>query len=165
MNEEMRFTGIMMYGIGVICGYIITYLFHRSMLVAILRDLGFTTSAEVRTLTKRMEQALEEADPVAHAKLIRDIAASEGKEVVEVRLEKVEDSFYAYRIDNEEFLGQGRSKEELINALTMRMPGTVLEFPDSEALLEMLEEGMLVGPECVPVKKKRIRKKKEVSNG
>ena len=71
---------------------------------AILKDLGITEQ-QMRDLAQKNSIDLP------HTEL----------PVVEIRLEKMGDTIYAYRKDTEEFLGQGTDREALILRLTERL--------------------------------------------
>ena len=40
---------------------------------------------------------------------------------IEVRIEKVNDQLYAFRVENDEFIAQGKTKEDLLTAIEQRM--------------------------------------------
>ena len=58
-------------------------------------------------------------------KVEKDEATNEEMEVVEVKIEKHHGSLYAFRKDNDKFLGQGENREELIERLKHEFSGTV----------------------------------------
>lgn len=58
-------------------------------------------------------------------KVEKDEATEEEVEVVEVKIEKHHGSLYAFRKDNDKFLGQGENREELIERLKHEFSGTV----------------------------------------
>ena len=58
-------------------------------------------------------------------KIEKDEATEEELEVIEVKIEKHHGSLYAFRKDNDKFLGQGENREELIERLKHEFSGTV----------------------------------------
>lgn len=47
-------------------------------------------------------------------------------EIVEVKIEKVNDQLYAFRVENDEFIAQGKTKEDLLAAIEKRMTNVKL---------------------------------------
>lgn len=45
---------------------------------------------------------------------------------VEVRIEQVNDQLYAFRVENDEFIAQGKTKEDLLTAIEQRMTNVKL---------------------------------------
>jgi len=45
---------------------------------------------------------------------------------IEVRIEKVNDQLYAFRVENDEFIAQGTTKEDLLAAIEKRMTNVKL---------------------------------------
>lgn len=58
-------------------------------------------------------------------KIEKDEETEEEMEVVEVKIEEHHGSLYAFRKDNDKFLGQGNNREELIERLRYEFSGTV----------------------------------------
>lgn len=47
-------------------------------------------------------------------------------ENIEVRIEKHNDTLYAYQLENDEFIAQGKTKEDLLTAIEQRMTNVKL---------------------------------------
>lgn len=58
-------------------------------------------------------------------KIEKDEETNEDLEVVEVKIEEHQGSLYAFRKDNDKFLGQGHNREELIDRIAHEFSGTV----------------------------------------
>jgi hypothetical protein len=64
---------------------------------------------------------------------------SDQREDLRARLEKIGDQIYCYNKDTNEFLGQGRDREELIAVLTERI-GSVTLLVNAEDGADYLKE-------------------------
>lgn len=53
-------------------------------------------------------------------------------DVIEIRIEKHKDCLYAFRKDNDQFLGQGATKEDLIRRLGEKIRGTRLTIAEGD---------------------------------
>jgi hypothetical protein len=77
----------------------------------ILRDLG-VTDQQLRKLAAKNDIHVPTENP-------RDSITGEVTLTpIEIRIEEVEGTLYAYRLDNSQFLGQGPDREQLIKRLT-----------------------------------------------
>ena len=77
----------------------------------ILRDLGVTES-QLRRLAEKNDIKIPTENP-------RDSITGEITVTpIEIKIEQVGDVLYAYRLDNDQFLGQGTDREALIQRLT-----------------------------------------------
>lgn len=77
----------------------------------ILRDLGVTED-QLRRLAEKNDIPVPTENP-------RDSITGEVTLTpLEVRIEEVEGTLYAYRLDNDQFLGQGVDRDQLIKRLT-----------------------------------------------
>ena len=87
--------------LGVIVGWQVCNRFHSSMIADVLKAAG-VGEADLRKAIKNLqiEELQEEELPR-----------------VEVRIEEVDGSLYAYRIDTQEFLGQGTDQTTLIDRI------------------------------------------------
>ena len=73
----------------------------------ILKDLGVTES-QMRELARRNQIELPDLEPQDRPNLPE----------LEVKLEKIGDMIYAYSVKDDQFLGQGRDRDKLIESLT-----------------------------------------------
>ena len=69
---------------------------------------------------------------VGHWKKELDVEDEDLREVVEIRVEQHGLNLYAYRKDNQEFIGQGNSKELLITRLGETMTGKKLLISEDD---------------------------------
>ena len=87
--------------VGVFVGWKINDRFHTSLTTDLLKTVGVTESD--------LRQAI--------IKLQRDSSEEDELPRVEVRIEEVDGGLYAYRIDTQEFLGQGTDQTTLIDRI------------------------------------------------
>jgi hypothetical protein len=95
----------------IVCGFVVGYLMGKTVanwtsalaFREILQDLG-VKDADI----ERLKNKMDEEDT--------DTAATE-LEQVEVKIEQHQGLLYAYRCDNDSFLGQGKTREELIEGI------------------------------------------------
>lgn len=103
---ETILTLALMFGLGFYLGWKINDLFIQMTFAKMLKDAGVGD--------KELEKF------VAHWKPIMEGESTDAESKVEIRLEQHQETFYAYRKDTEEFLGQGKDQEELIKNITVR---------------------------------------------
>jgi hypothetical protein len=99
MEIELIFIGIALLAVGFYSGWTTASRFHLSMISEILREAGIG----VQKLTEIMEN-LRTQLPEDHPDALP---------VLKIRIEKMEDQYYAYNVQNNEFVGQA-SSEKLI---------------------------------------------------
>jgi hypothetical protein len=87
--------------LGAIVGWRVCNQFHTSLTTDLLKTVGVTESD--------LRQAI--------IKLQRDSSEEDELPRVEVRIEEVDGGLYAYRIDTQEFLGQGTDQTTLIDRI------------------------------------------------
>ena len=52
--------------------------------------------------------------------------------LIRARIEQIDNQFYIYNIDKNEFLVQGHTMKELIDNLNLRQPGAVIKVVDGD---------------------------------
>ena len=87
--------------VGIFVGWKINDRLHTSLTTDLLKTVGVTEADLRQAITKLQRDSSEEAE------LPR----------VEVRIEEVNGGLYAYRIDTQEFLGQGTDQTTLIDRI------------------------------------------------
>ena len=87
--------------VGVFVGWKINDRFHTSLTTDLLKTVGVTESDLRQAITRLQNDSSEDGE------LPR----------VEVRIEEVDGGLYAYRIDTQEFLGQGTDQTTLIDRI------------------------------------------------
>jgi len=108
LNNYMEFTLIEIIVVSVAAFWLgskVTQLTQTWAFRKVLEELG-VTDQQLRALAERegiRVPAPEEAKP--------DLA------IVEIRIEKMGEMLFAYRLDNDQFLGQGADKDKLIESL------------------------------------------------
>lgn len=85
----------------------------------ILRDLG-VTDKDLRKLALAKGLQVTEDQPKE---------AENQPDEVTIKIEQHGQSLYAFRIENDEFLGQGNSREELVDRLAKRFKNTKFTVP------------------------------------
>ena len=117
---------IMFVLMGVIIGSWISHLFHRAIMREFLKELGYDTPEKLKQLH----------DQVAE-KLINDNSAAQGgKPVIKIRLEQHQGILFAYREDDQTFMGQGNTREDLVASIMHRIRGCTVEIVNGELLRE-----------------------------
>jgi hypothetical protein len=105
------------YLIVFVCGGYIGYKLNELLMVHIFRkmmeDAGISTN-DLNKFTDHWKTKLGTEDD------------SVTLEIVEVKIEKVNDQLYAFHVDSNEFIAQGKTKEDLLAAIEKRMTNVKL---------------------------------------
>jgi hypothetical protein len=88
--------------LGAIVGWRVCNRFHSSMIADVLKAAGVGEADLRRAITNLQRDLPEDADELPR---------------VEVKIEEVDGNLYAYRIDTQEFLGQGTDQTTLIDRI------------------------------------------------
>ncbi len=118
---ELIVVFIVALGLGVIMGIRASDLFHKHMLAQILQDLGIKPE-QMRDLERKLAAELGEE--------VKD----SGSEVIRVVLEQHQGTLFAYRESDQQFLGQGANREDLIKSIGSRLRGVTIEITNGELL-------------------------------
>ena len=112
------------FALGFYLGAKFMKLFERSIIKAALKELGVTDEQMTKATERMREQVRDE----------------QGMVEVHIKVEQHGDQFYIYRKDNDEFLVQGRSLEEMKDTLQRRFGSVrlVADAADGGKLLEGL---------------------------
>jgi hypothetical protein len=94
-----------------VIGFQIAALMYQAIFADMLEKLG-VTEEQVRKLGKQLGEELGQDTSV--------FDEVDGKDAINIRIEKHNNTLYAYRKDTEEFLGQGTDKDELIERLNSK---------------------------------------------
>ena len=105
---------LLVFVLGAFIGSRVTSFINQMAWMEILKDLGITNE-DLQKLLKK-QQAKLGIEPEEETQL----------EVIEVRLEEHQGLLYAYRKDNDTFLGQGSDREGLIEHISKRMKNVKL---------------------------------------
>ena len=98
---------LIVFIVGVWVGKKLHDLLFRAMLARAMKEIGITEEDLIK-LTEKMTRSEEEPE-------------EDGLEVVDIKVELHNGALYAFRKDNDAFLGQGNSREDLINRLAEKM--------------------------------------------
>lgn len=112
MDIELIFIGIALLAVGFYSGWITASRFHLSMIAEILKEAGIG----VQKLTEIMEN-LRTQLPEDHPDAIP---------VLKIRIEKMEDQYYAYNVQNNEFVGQASSEKLIFEDILKANPNQKL---------------------------------------
>jgi hypothetical protein len=112
--------------LGFIIGAWIAGIFYRSVIREFLKELGYDTPEKLRELHDRIADRLT-AD---------NSAAVDGKPVIKIRLEQHQGILFAYREDDQTFIGQGNTREDLLASIMHRIRGCTVEIVNGELLRE-----------------------------
>jgi ferritin-like protein len=117
---------VVLMSLGFIIGAWISSIFYRSVIREFLKELGYDTPEKLRELHDRIADRLT-AD---------NSAAVDGKPVIKIRLEQHQGIIFAYREDNQTFIGQGNTREDLLASIMHRIRGCTVEIVNGELLRE-----------------------------
>lgn len=98
-------------------------IWNRIVFRDILNDLG-VTNKQLLKLAQEKGVDFTQMDDEAKA------AANEPEEIV-IKVEQHGRALYAFRIENDEFLGQGNSREELVEHLAKRFKNVRFTVPEN----------------------------------
>lgn len=107
---------LIVFGLGWYLGHKLSAAIHLRLFKLILSDLNITNQDLVNMARKH---GAEFITPEIDAKFKE--MEDDGLEQIDIKVEKHSDTLYAFRKDNDQFLGQGSSREDLIAALEERM--------------------------------------------
>ena len=119
------------FGLGWFLGSRITGYFQLQVFKQLLNDLKIDNKDLIRVARK-------DAPDYVQAQLdeIESHVDAAGLEQIDIKVEKHNDTLYAYRNDNDEFLGQGSSKDELIAAMSQRMKNVRLTVVEGDQYMK-----------------------------
>jgi hypothetical protein len=117
---------VVLMTLGFVLGAWISSIFHRSIMREFLKELGYDTEEKLRDLHDRLALKLT-AD---------NSAALDGKPVIKIRLEQHQGVLFAYREDDQTFVGQGNTREALVASIMHRIRGCTIEIVNGELLRE-----------------------------
>lgn len=125
---------LIVFGLGWYLGYKLSAVFHLRLFKMILEDMGIDNKKLVEFARKTgAEFITPEVDEQFKA------IEEDGLEQIEIKVEKHSNTLYAFRKDNDQFLGQGSTKEDLIESMGQRLKNVRLtvvegnEYMKSEA--------------------------------
>jgi hypothetical protein len=102
---------VIIFALGFYLGHKLATLFHVAAFKKILDELGIKEQ-DMRQLARRA--GLEHRLPPESTK-------ESGLEEIHIKLEQHQGQIYAFRMDNDGFLGQGKDRDSLIQHLQQRM--------------------------------------------
>lgn len=94
----------------------LTAAFHIRLFKMILEDLKIS-NADLIGVARRTGANFITPEQDAKLKAAEELDL----EKIEIKVEKHNDTLYAFRTDNDQFLGQGSTREELIDAMAQRL--------------------------------------------
>lgn len=107
---------ILVFALGAYVGSRVNAWLNLLAMREMLKDLGIKDS-DLTALLKKQNQKLGIENP-----------KEEELPTIEVKLEQHQGQIYAFRKDNDEFLGQGTSREDLIDHISKRMKNVKLNI-------------------------------------
>lgn len=111
MEDTLSF--IIVFVCGAYCGYKINELLMAHIFRSMLEDAGIT-DRRLNQFADHWKTKLGDADD------------SVTLEIVEVKIERVNDQLFAFYLDSNEFIAQGNTKEDLLAAIELRMTNVKL---------------------------------------
>lgn len=121
---------ILVFGLGIFIGARVSSWLHQMATREMLKDLGVSNEDLIKLLKKQHEKLgipFEEEQE-----------QEQQLEIIEVRLEQHQGQLYAFRKDNDTFLGQGVDRDSLIDHISKRMKNVklVISHDDGGELLQ-----------------------------
>jgi hypothetical protein len=113
---------ILVLVLGVAIGWRLHAAFSRFTMLSIMRDMGITE----QQLKAQMKKYELETEPTPEDELT----------VIEVTLEQHQGQLYAFRKDDDSFLGQGRDRDSLIDDLKSKMNNVRLVIVEGNELIK-----------------------------
>jgi len=108
MDIELIFIGILLLAVGFYSGWVTASRFHLSMISEILREAGVSVE-KLTEILNNLQSQLPEDHPDAFPTL-------------KIRIEKLGEVYYAFNIENDEFVGQGSSEKVIFEDILKANP-------------------------------------------
>lgn len=112
-------------------GSAVTGMIHRHLFAEMLKDLKIS-KADLINLIKKHGDDVPENIKAQIKKIEED---NDGLEVIEVKVEQHNDTLYMFRLDNDQFLGQGSNYETLVERLGESMKNVRLIVVEGKEFL------------------------------
>jgi hypothetical protein len=122
---------LIVLGLGLYLGWKLSARFHLGLFKMILEDLNISNKDLVNMVRKHGAEFITSEQ---EAKL--NEAEEDGLERIEIKVEKHSETLYAFRKDNDQFLGQGTSREDLIAAMGQKMKNVRLIIVEGDEHLK-----------------------------
>ena len=106
---------VLIFAAGAFCGYKLNEMLMVHIFAKMMEDAGITDS-QLNKFTDHWKTKLG-TDAEDESVTLED---------VEVKIEQHNDQLYAFRVENDEFIAQGKNKEELLTAIEKRMTNVKL---------------------------------------
>ena len=113
--EDFIITALI-FAAGWYAGYKISAIFHMSLFKTLLKDLNVSNKDLINVARKIGKDFMTEEQ-----KKVLDDAEANDLEKIEIKVEKHGETLYAFRADNDQFLGQGSTRDDLIAAMAQRI--------------------------------------------
>jgi hypothetical protein len=113
---ELYIEYLIVFALGWFIGSRITGFFQLQVFKQILIDLKIDNKDLIRVARKGAPEIIQQ-----QLDQLESHVDAAGLEQIDIKVEKHNDTLYAYRNDTNEFLGQGSSKDALIEAMSQRM--------------------------------------------
>lgn len=113
----MELIYIIIFAAGFYVGYKVNDYFTRMAVHSMLEDMGITPE-QMKQIERKAIAAAAEDD--------------EGLPIIEIRIEEHSGVLYAFRKDNDEFLGQGATREALIDRLGEKLRQVKLSIAQAD---------------------------------
>ena len=107
------------FSLGLVLGWRAGAAFYISLLKKLLVDLGITDQQLIKVAKNAAASLGVEAQQQVQE--LESQVEERGLERIEIKVEKHSDTLYAFRKDNDAFLGQGSTREQLIEAMGQRL--------------------------------------------
>lgn len=121
------------FALGFVVGWRINGAFHISLIKQLLADLGVTNQQLIKVAKDSAAHlGIEAQEKVRQL----EAAAEDDLEQIDIKVEKHGEVLYAFRTDNDQFLGQGASREALIEAMSHRLKNVRLSVVEGNEYMK-----------------------------
>ena len=120
---------IILLAIGFFVGWKASEIIHVLSFRRIMRDLGINDD-RLRQFAR--DQGLEVPEP----KVSEEDQAQGIRETMHIRIEQHQGQIYAFRVDTEQFLGQGSDRDDLVRRIAERFRGVRMIIDEGADLLQ-----------------------------
>ena len=115
---------LIVLAIGIFLGYKVASVFHIRMIKLILQELNITEK-DLKKMAERHGVEFTETS-----------AADPEMEEHEIKVEQHGSMIYAFKVENDEFLGQGTDREDLVNRIATRYKNVRFTVAEGAELLQ-----------------------------
>ena len=131
---ELLIEYIIVFSLGWYIGSKVATYFQTQIFKQILIELNVDHKDLIRVARKDAPDFIQSQLDVIESQIESHVDAA--LEQIEIKLEKHSNTLYAFRKDNDQFLGQGSTKDELITAMSQRLKNVRLTVVEGDEYMK-----------------------------